>query len=190
MADELCFCRFVTIFILFCPHGLTFTLKDDNIWKHHCISVEGHCVCNTESFLQLGQRVCRTTDLLEYSDWSFMNKSVLLQVFPVDKETRNYVRQVQGVVFSTVHPVPLKHKPYLVAISTEVLAEILDLKTTSVLESPMFVEFVAGNRILPNSVLLSHRYGGHQVRCNHCAVDLVYTWKRLCFQQDSSPGLV
>ena len=93
-----------------------------------------------------------------------MEKSVLLQEFVVDKETRNYVRQVHGVVFSTVRPDPLKHKPSLVAISTEVVTEILDLKTTSVSESPSFIEFVAGNYILPNSVLLSHRYGGHQVR--------------------------
>ncbi|XP_078384278.1 protein nucleotidyltransferase YdiU-like isoform X1 [Oculina patagonica] len=162
MAGELCFCRFVTIFILFWPHGLISTLKDETIRKQYCISLDGHCVCNTESFYQLGQKVCRTTDLLDFSDWSFINKSVLLQEFPVDKETRNFVRQVHGVVFSTVHPMPLKHKPFLVAISTEVITEILDLRTTSVLESPMFVEFVAGNRILSNSVLLSHRYGGHQ----------------------------
>lgn len=102
-----------------------------------------------------------------------MDKSLLLQVFPVDKETRNYVRQVPGVVFSTVRPVPLKHKPYLVAISNEVITDILDLKTTSVSESPTFVEFVAGNKILPKAVLLSHRYGGHQVRFKKSsAIDL------------------
>ncbi|KAJ7337801.1 hypothetical protein OS493_007958 [Desmophyllum pertusum] len=162
MADELFFYRFVTVFILFWPHDSTFTPRHEQIWKHHCVSLQNHSVCDINSLLQLIQGVCRTTDLLEFSDWSFMEKSVLLQEFVVDKETRNYVRQVHGVVFSTVRPDPLKHKPSLVAISTEVVTEILDLKTTSVSESPSFIEFVAGNYILPNSVLLSHRYGGHQ----------------------------
>ena len=166
MADETYVCLFVTIFIIFWPHGSTFTVKDEKTWNHHCVSLEEHCVCSTKGFLSLDQRICRKTDLLEFSDWSFINKSVLLQVFPVDKETRNYVRQVHGVVFSIVHPVALKHKLHLVAISTEVITDILDLKTTSVLESPTFVEFVAGNIVVPNSVLLSHRYGGHQVRFN------------------------
>ena len=92
-----------------------------------------------------------------------MPSSVLLQTFPVDQETKNYVRRVQGAVFSTVRPVPLKYKPHLVAVSSEVLTEILDLKTPGA-ESEDFAQFVAGNNILPNSVLLSHRYGGHQVR--------------------------
>ena len=164
MADELCLCRFIAIFILFLPHFFALTFINEKNWKNYCISVQDHSVCTIESFLQLAQRVCRNTDLLEFRDWTFTDKSLLFQVFPVDKETRNYVRQVQGVVFSTVRPVPLKHKPYLVAISSEVITDILDLKTTSVLESPTFVEFVAGNKILPNAVLLSHRYGGHQVR--------------------------
>lgn len=163
MADELCLCRFITIFILFWPQSFALTIVDEKNWKHYCTSLQGHSVCTIESFIQLAQSVCRSTDLLEFSDWSFMDKSLLLQVFPIDKETRNYVRQVPGVVFSNVHPVPLKHKPNLVAISSEIVTDILDLKTTSVLESPTFVEFVAGNEILPNAILLSHRYGGHQV---------------------------
>lgn len=101
---------------------------------------------------------------MDFEDWGFMPSSVLFQVFPIDQETKNYVRRVHGAVFSTVSPVPLKHKPSLIAVSSEVLTEILDLKT-SVAESQAFVEFVAGNNVLPNSVLLSHRYGGHQVRC-------------------------
>ena len=102
--------------------------------------------------------------MLHFADWGFMPTSVLLESFPVDQETKNCVRQVHGVVFSTVRPVPLKYKPYLVAASSDVLTEILDLKTSTT-ESQTFVEFVAGNDILPNSVLLSHRYGGHQVGC-------------------------
>lgn len=164
MADELCLFRFVTIFILSWPHSFALTFVAGKNWQHYCVSLQDNSVCTIESFLELAQRVCRSTDLLEFNDWSFTDKSLLLQVFPVDKETRNYVRQVPGVLFSSVRPVPLKHKPHLVAMSSEVITDILDLKTASVLESPTFVEFVAGNTILPNAVLLSHRYGGHQVR--------------------------
>ena len=110
----------------------------------------------------MSQRICRETDLLDFEQWGFMPFSVLLQSFPVDREKKNYVRQVQGAVFSTVRPIPLKYKPHLAAVSSEVLTEILDLKTLAA-ESEAFVQFVAGNNILPNSVLLSHRYGGHQV---------------------------
>ena len=163
MAENLCFCRFCALFILFLPHGSLFSIMDETIWQIHCISLRDHSVCGTETVLQSRQKVCRATDLLEFDDWSFMERSVLLQEFDVDKETRNYVRQVRGVVFSKVHPVPLKYKPYLVAISSDVMTDILDLKTT-VSESPVFLEFVAGNKIIPNSILLSHRYGGHQVR--------------------------
>ena len=77
-------------------------------------------------------------------------------------ERRNYVRQVRDAVFSCVRPVPLKYKPSLIAVSSEVLTELLDLKMSGAI-SQAFVEFIAGNKILPNSVLLSHRYGGHQV---------------------------
>jgi len=164
MADELCLFRFVTIFILSWPHSFALTFVAGKNWQHYCVSLQDNSVCTIESFLELAQRVCRSTDLLEFNDWSFTDKSLLLQVFPVDKETRNYVRQVPGVVFSSVRPVPLKHKPHLVAMSSEVITDILDLKAASVLESLTFVEFVAGNKILPNAILLSHRYGGHQVR--------------------------
>ena len=166
MADELPLCRLVSIFILFWSHSSALTFIDEMNWEYYCVSLQDHSVCTIRRFLQLTQRICRSTatDLLEFSDWSFTDKSLLLQVFPVDKEARNYVRQVSGVVFSSVRPVPLKHKPHLVAISSEAMTNILDLKATSVLESPTFVEFVAGNKLLPNAVLLSHRYGGHQVR--------------------------
>ena len=98
-----------------------------------------------------------------------MERSILLKEFDVDEETRNYIRQVHGVIFSKVHLVPLKYKPYLVAISQEVLTDILDLNDT-VLESPAFIDFAAGNEMIPNLIMLSHRYGGHQVKFHrsHC----------------------
>ena len=134
--------------------------------------------------MQLSHGICRIKDLLDFEDWGIMPTSVLLQVFPVDKEKKNYVRQVHGAVFSTVYPVPFRYKPSLVAASNEVLTEILDLKTSAA-ELKSFVEFVAGNNILPNSVLLSHRYGGHQVGHKeydfriYRSVSRVPIWKQL-----------
>lgn len=49
------------------------------------------------------------------------------------------------------------------AISQEVLTDILDLND-SAFESPAFIDFAAGNEMIPNSIMLSHRYGGHQDR--------------------------
>ena len=54
-----------------------------------------------------------------------MERSILLKEFDVDEETRNYIRQVHGVIFSKGHPVPLKYKPYLVAFSQEVLTFLI-----------------------------------------------------------------
>lgn len=148
--------------LLLWPQSSTYSLKDERNWRKQCISQRNHSSRSNTFKILLSQRICRRTDLLDFEEWGFMPLSVLLQTFPVDQETKNYVRRVQSAVFSTVRPVPLKYKPHLVAVSSEVLTEILDLKTPGA-ESEDFVQFVAGNNILPNSVLLSHRYGGHQV---------------------------
>ena len=159
MADKLWyfFLRFVTIFPLLWRQSL----ENEKIWKKRCISERNHSSC-ISSLTLLRHRTCIKADLLAFEQWGFMQSSVLLDVFPVDQETQNYIRQVYGVVFSTVRPVPLKYKPHLVAVSSEALTEVLDL-STSVVGSEKFVEFVSGNKLLPNSVMLSHRYGGHQV---------------------------
>ncbi|XP_058964177.2 protein adenylyltransferase SelO isoform X1 [Pocillopora verrucosa] len=151
------------IFIFFLFHGSVLSVVNGDLWKIHCISLKDHSVCETNMFLLLVQMVsvCRKTELLEFKNWSFMERSILLKEFDVDEETRNYIRQVHGVIFSKVHLVPLKYKPYLVAISQEVLTDILDLND-SAFESPAFIDFAAGNEMIPNSIMLSHRYGGHQ----------------------------
>ena len=106
-------------------------------------------------------------DLSFVEEWKFADHSLLMETFPVDKESRNYVRRVHGSLFSVVQPVPLQSSLYLVAVSSDVLTEILDMRP-AVQDSRVFLEFVAGNRLLPNSTPLSHRYGGHQVFVLHC----------------------
>ena len=160
MADDLFF--LVTLFVILLPQASICSIQHEKLWKRHCISQGNYSVCRN-SYTHLSQQICRITDLLNFEDWAFIPVSVLRQTFPVDQETKNFVRQVHNVVFSTVYPVPFRHKPSLVAISSHVLTEILDLRTAAAAESSAFSEFVAGNLILPNSALLSHRYGGHQV---------------------------
>lgn len=172
MADE--FFVLGALFVILFPRASISSIQHEKLWKRYCISQGNYSVCRN-SYTQLSQQMCGITDLLNFEDWGFMPISVLRQTFPVDQETKNFVRQVHNVAFSTVHPVPLRHKPSLVAISSHVLTEILDLRTAASAESPAFLEFVAGNLILPNSLLLSHRYGGHQVG-SHYQCAWLYSW--------------
>ena len=76
--------------------------------------------------------MCWIKDLLNVKDWGFMHTSVLRQAFPVDQETNNFVRQVHNQVFNLFYilfrlDIILPFSP----ISSEVLTEILDLKTTA-----------------------------------------------------------
>ena len=76
--------------------------------------------------------MCRIKDLLNVKDLGSMHTSVLRQAFPVDQETNNFVRQVHNQVFNLFYvlfrlDIILPFSP----ISSEVLTEILDLKTTA-----------------------------------------------------------
>ena len=76
--------------------------------------------------------MCWIKDLLNFKDWGFMHTSVLRQGFPVDQETNNFVRQVHNQVFNLFYilfrlDIILPFSP----ISSQVLTEILDLKTTA-----------------------------------------------------------
>ncbi|XP_074606319.1 protein adenylyltransferase SelO-like isoform X1 [Acropora palmata] len=151
--------KLFTVFLLSWSQPSLHSLENEWI-SHDCTSRGNHTYC-TKSLKFMRTNTCRESNLIDFKHWDFMSSSVLLKVLPVDAEKRNYVRQVRDAVFSVVRPVPLKYKPSLIAVSSEVLTEILDLKMSGAV-SQAFVEFIAGNKILPNSVLLSHRYGGHQ----------------------------
>lgn len=99
--------------------------------------------------------------LLKFSEWSFSNTSVLLQL-PVDPETRNFVRKVPNAIFSVVLPTPLSSPPILVAIADTALSELLDLDPCNCISSEHFVHFIAGSWPHPQGTHLAHRYGGHQ----------------------------
>lgn len=93
-------------------------------------------------------------------DWSFSD-STLIEL-PLDTIEENYIRSnVEGAIFSKSLPTPLMIEPKLVAVSEDVLINILDMDPT-IADTKEFLEFVSGSRILPSSVPLAHRYGGHQ----------------------------
>ncbi|KAJ7423833.1 selenoprotein O [Willisornis vidua] len=78
--------------------------------------------------------------------------------FPIDVIQENYVRNVRNCIFSVVNPTPFKSRVRLVAVSKEVLENILDLDI-SVKGTSDFLEFVSGGKVILGSVPLAHRHG-------------------------------
>uniref|UniRef100_A0A671WND2 Selenoprotein O n=1 Tax=Sparus aurata TaxID=8175 RepID=A0A671WND2_SPAAU len=89
-------------------------------------------------------------------------RSVLsAEAFPVDEVDGNFVRTVKNCVFSKSLPTPLKGPLRLAAVSKDVIEGILDVDM-AVTQSEEFLHYASGGRLLPGSVPLAHRYGGHQ----------------------------
>jgi len=85
--------------------------------------------------------------------------NAFLRELPGDPEARNFVRQVQGALWSKVHPEPVA-APRLLAHSREVAAE-LGFGEADV-ASPEFAAVFAGNALLPGMQPFATNYGGHQ----------------------------
>ncbi|XP_025904571.1 uncharacterized protein LOC112955464, partial [Nothoprocta perdicaria] len=81
--------------------------------------------------------------------------------FPIDPIQENYVRNVRNCIFSVAYPTPFKSRVLLVAVSKEVIENILDLDI-SVTERADFLQWISGEKLTPGSIPLAHRYGGHQ----------------------------
>ncbi|KAM6087588.1 protein adenylyltransferase SelO-like [Chlamydotis macqueenii] len=92
--------------------------------------------------------------------WALSTRG-LRDPFPVDVIQENYVRNVRNCIFSVVYPTPFKSRVRLVAVSKEVLENILDLDI-SVKGTSDFLQFVSGGNVIFGSIPLAHRYGGHQ----------------------------
>ncbi|XP_063005577.1 protein adenylyltransferase SelO-like isoform X1 [Melospiza melodia melodia] len=118
----------------------------------------GLCPAPNASRPQPGQ--CPRRRAAELCTWALSSDS-LLDPFPVDVIQENYVRNVRNCIFSVVYPTPFKSRVRLVAVSKDVLENILDLDI-SVKGSSDFLEFVSGGKVIFGSVPLAHRYGGHQ----------------------------
>ncbi|XP_041824064.1 protein adenylyltransferase SelO-like isoform X2 [Melanotaenia boesemani] len=85
----------------------------------------------------------------------------LLESLPVDDVNGNFVRTVKNCVFSKSVPTPLRGPLRLAAVSKDVIEGILELDV-AVTQSESFLLYASGGRLLPGSVPLAHRYGGHQ----------------------------
>ncbi|XP_025747784.1 protein adenylyltransferase SelO-like isoform X3 [Callorhinus ursinus] len=105
---------------------------------------------------------CETEAKLALSlDFWTLSSENLKAVLPVDPVKENYVRKVKNCIFSIAFPTPFKSRVRLVAVSKEVLEDILDLDL-SVSETDDFIQLVSGEKIVFGSIPLAHRYGGHQ----------------------------
>ncbi|XP_034885370.1 protein adenylyltransferase SelO-like isoform X2 [Mirounga leonina] len=112
------------------------------------------------SHYELGS--CETEAKLALSlDFWTLSSENLIAVLPVDPVKENYVRKVKNCIFSIAFPTPFKSRVRLVAVSKEVLEDILDLDL-SVSETDDFIQLASGEKIVFGSVPLAHRYGGHQ----------------------------
>ncbi|XP_014441771.1 uncharacterized protein LOC102502842 [Tupaia chinensis] len=106
-------------------------------------------------YCEIEAKVARSLDF-----WTLSSEN-LIAVLPVDPVKENYVRKVKNCIFSIAFPTPFKSRVRLVAVSKEVLEDILDLDLT-VSETDGFIQLVSGEKIVSGSVPLTHRYGGHQ----------------------------
>ncbi|XP_036083984.1 protein adenylyltransferase SelO-like isoform X2 [Rousettus aegyptiacus] len=108
------------------------------------------------------QSYCETESRLASSlDFWTLSSENLIAVLPVDPVKENYVRKVRNCIFSIAFPTPFKSRVRLVAVSKEVLEDILDLDL-SISETDAFIQLVSGEKIVSGSIPLTHRYGGHQ----------------------------
>lgn len=88
---------------------------------------------------------------------SFDNRFV--RELPADPESANFVRPVEGALWSAVHPTPVS-QPQLLAHSPEVAA-LLDWQEQDI-QHPDFAEIFAGNKLLEGMQPYAANYGGHQ----------------------------
>ena len=93
-----------------------------------------------------------------FSEWmgDVTQDQLLLNTFPLDPVSSNYVRQVRNALFSVVKPTPFKTAVKLAGVSDHAMNNILDLDV-KVAYDRQFLEVFSGNSVLQNSVPLSHR---------------------------------
>ncbi|XP_040104378.1 protein adenylyltransferase SelO-like isoform X2 [Oryx dammah] len=108
-----------------------------------------------QGYCERGARLVSSLDF-----WTLSSEN-LIAVLPTDPVKENYVRKVKNCVFSIAFPTPFQSRVRLVAVSKEVLEDILDLDL-SVSETDDFIQLVSGGKIVFGSIPLAHRYGGHQ----------------------------
>ncbi|XP_075853616.1 protein nucleotidyltransferase YdiU-like isoform X1 [Microcebus murinus] len=118
-----------------------------------------HLSSNESSHLQgYCEREAKLASSLDF--WTLSSDN-LIALLPSDPVKENYVRKVKNCIFSIAFPTPFKSRVRLVAVSKEVLEDILDLDL-SVSKTDDFIQLVSGKKIVFGSIPLAHRYGGYQ----------------------------
>ncbi|TMS09289.1 UPF0061 protein [Larimichthys crocea] len=101
------------------------------------------------------------SNLMQDLDQFSVSCTKLIDAFPLDEVDGNFVRTVKNCIFSKSIPTPLKGPLRLAAVSKDVLEGILNVDM-AVTQSEEFLHYASGGKLLPGSVPLAHRYGGHQ----------------------------
>ncbi|KAG8009591.1 Selenoprotein O [Nibea albiflora] len=99
--------------------------------------------------------------LMQDLDQFSVSCTKLIDAFPLDEVDGNFVRTVKNCIFSKSIPTPLKGPLRLAAVSKDVLEGILNVDVAAA-QSEKFLHYASGGKLLPGSVPLAHRYGGHQ----------------------------
>lgn len=126
-----------------------------------CTNLDCHkheLALNTQLSYTIWKRANNTRKSLDQFEVSCKK---LLESFQIDEVDGNFVHTVKNCLFSKSTPTPLRGPLRLAAVSEGVIEKILDLDLT-VTQSSDFLQYVSGAKLLPGSVPLSHRYGGHQ----------------------------
>lgn len=145
-------------------YSLITTIK--SVQSDGCSSSDHGNLYTTYSYRRMlninpAENTCSRQSFKTLQNWQLSNRLHLL--LPIETEKRNFVRQVNNVIFSLCVPTPFSHPPKLVAASKDVIEYHLDLKYEHVIQSKHFVDLVAGHILQNGSMPISHRYGGHQV---------------------------
>ncbi|KAM4687342.1 protein adenylyltransferase SelO-like isoform 1-T2 [Discoglossus pictus] len=132
----------------------------NNGWKmENQFDTENYCDINinNKSINDICERKMKvsTMDL-----WSVSSDDILAQL-PNDPIRENYIRRVRNCIFSVVDPTTFTSNVQLIAVSENVLEDLLDLDV-SVAKEKDFLQFISGGKTIPGFVPLAHRYGGHQ----------------------------
>ncbi|XP_075683641.1 protein nucleotidyltransferase YdiU-like [Rhinoderma darwinii] len=147
---------FIALVCLWATYG-----SDCLTWKHNIPpSTENSKQTFFMSTLNNSEYCGRKVKVSSMSLWSASLDDDLAKL-PIDPIRLNYVRRVKDCIFSHVYPTPFMSDVQLVAVSEDVLENLLDLDI-SVANTNDFLHFVSGDRSISGFLPLTHRYGGYQ----------------------------
>lgn len=157
---------FVSIigFLTISDVSMTMTQNTCNRKENIFLQSINFCRTNDDQSLFYSTDLDLETETLTKSllKWKLSSADRLLaQTFPIDPETRNFVRKVRNVLFSRTEMTPLKGPLQLVAWSDNALENLLDLDP-EVTQTTEFIEAFSGSTYPWTGSPLTHRYGGHQ----------------------------